>query len=186
MNTGATMGKALRSVGRSRLLVRLGAAMALTSGCWFDSDFVEVPASVCVSREVWTYSDKDSPLMNPGRSCVGCHAEENDPTHAPLYTVAGTIMADAHDGDDCKGVGQMTVVLTDADGTEWNMPGNSVGNFWLDPDVVVAMPYTARIIDRDGNERIKQSPVSEGDCASCHTQEGANGAAGRLVAPEAP
>jgi hypothetical protein len=184
MNVGAAIGTTRWSVGRSGPLVALGAAIALTSGCWFDGRFEDVPASVCVSREIWTYTDKDSPLMNPGRSCVGCHAELNDPVHAPLYTVAGTVMADAHEDEDCRGVPEMTVVLTDADGTEWNMTGNSAGNFWLDPDVVVAMPYTARVIDREGNERIKQSPVSEGDCASCHTREGAEGAPGRILAPE--
>jgi hypothetical protein len=186
VNAGAAVGKARSSVGRSGLVFGLGAAMVLTSGCWFDSRFENVPASVCVSGEIWTYTDKDSPLMNPGRSCVGCHADVNDPTHAPLYTVAGTVMTDAHEDDDCRGAGGMTVLLTDAEGTEWNMTGNSAGNFWLEPDVVLAMPYTARIIDREGNERIKQSPVSEGDCASCHTREGANGASGRLVAPELP
>jgi mono/diheme cytochrome c family protein len=64
------------------------------------------------------------------------------------------------------------------------MPGNSAGNFWLPADTEVAMPYTARIIDKHGNERVKQVPVDNGDCASCHTRDGANGAEGRLTPPE--
>ena len=63
--------------------------------------------------------------------------------------------------------------LTDADGKDWVMTGNSAGNFWLPPTSTVAMPYQARIVDEFGNERIKQEPVSDGDCASCHTREGA-------------
>lgn len=161
-------------------------ALLLTSACWFDSRFEGVPEAICASGEIWTYTDKDSPLMNPGRSCVACHAEENDPTHAPLYSVAGTVMEDLHDDDDCRGSAGMSVILTGADGVEWVMTGNSAGNFWLEPDAVVALPFLARIVDADGNERIKQNPVAEGDCASCHTRDGAGGALGRLIPPGVP
>jgi hypothetical protein len=78
----------------------------------------------------------------------------------------------------------MTVVITDANGEEWTMPGNSAGNFWLPADSEVALPYTARIIDKHGNVREKQTPLSDGDCASCHTAAGANGAPGRLTPPD--
>ena len=121
--------------------------------------------------------------MNPGRSCVQCHADENDPVHAPLYTFAGTVMKAPNEDDDCRGAGGMTVIVTGADGAEWGMVGNSAGNFWLDADVSVALPYTARIEDAAGNVRHKLTPVSDGDCASCHTRDGAPG---RLVPPAAP
>ena len=165
------------------LFVVAGLALA---ACQADGKFEGVPASVCASGKIWTYEDKDSPLMNPGRSCIGCHVENNDPGQAPFYTVAGTVMQDLHDGDDCAGAPGLTIILTDAAGTEWPMTGNSVGSFWLAPDSPVVMPYTARIVDGEGNERVKQVPVSEGDCASCHTQDGANGAPGRLLPPEIP
>jgi hypothetical protein len=173
--------KRLRSGQWGRLLV-LAAALQIAA-CQADSRYADVPSSVCESGEIWTYSDKDSPLMNPGRSCVQCHAETDDPEHAPLYKVAGTVMRAKHEDDDCRGVPGLTVILTDADGTEWEMIGNSAGNFWLEPDAEPAMPYTARIVDRSGHERVKQDAVSEGDCASCHTRDGAEGAAGRLLAP---
>ncbi|HKP56500.1 MAG TPA: hypothetical protein VJV78_07270 [Polyangiales bacterium] len=152
--------------------------------CFADDRFQEVPTSICASSEIWTYADKDSPLMNPGRSCVECHAETNDPAHAPLYTVAGTVMTREHEADDCRGAPGMTVILTDATGKDWTMTANTAGNFWLDPDADVLPPYTARIVDSAGRERIKQMPVSDGDCASCHSRDGANGAAGRLLPPE--
>ena len=163
------------------------AGQLLLAGCQADRRYEEVPQSVCSSGEIWTYSDKDSPLMNPGRSCVKCHAETNDEGHAPFYKVAGTVMQSLHDSDDCRGAPQMTIVLTDANETEWVMVGNSAGNFWLDPTAEVAMPLkTARIIDEHGNERVKQVKVSDGDCASCHTRDGADGAPGRLIPPEVP
>lgn len=122
--------------------------------------------------------------MNPGRSCVQCHAATDDPGHAPLYKVAGTVMTAQHDADDCRGAAGMTVVLTDADGKEWSMTANSAGNFWLEPDDEVATPYTARVVDEDGHERSMETPVNDGDCASCHTRDGANGAEGRILPPK--
>src|SRR5262245_20096558 len=107
--------------------VALGVGV-LHAGCWVDSRFERVPESVCASREIWTYADKDSPLMNPGRSCVQCHAETNDPGHAPFYTFGGTVMDTPSEEDDCRGAGGMTVIVTDANGTEWRMVGNSAGN----------------------------------------------------------
>jgi hypothetical protein len=151
--------------------------------CQFDNRFREVPESICVSGEIWTYTDKDSPLMNPGRSCVGCHAETNDPEHAPLYQVAGTVMDDVAEDDDCRGAASLTVVITDALGEVHEVPTNTAGNFWLDPSVELALPYSAMIIDAAGNVSSMQTPVSDGDCAACHTREGANGARGRLVPP---
>lgn len=125
--------------------------------------------------------------MNPGRSCVQCHAENDDEEHAPFYKVAGTVMTALHESDDCRGAPQMTIKLTDAKQTEWVMVGNSAGNFWLDPTAEVAMPYTARIIDKHGNERVSiEDGHSLGDCASCHTRDGADGASGRLLPPEVP
>src|SRR3954471_3535021 len=123
------------------------AGLLLVAGCQADHRYEDVPQSVCSSGEIWTYSDKDSPLMNPGRSCVKCHAENNDEAHAPFYKVAGTVMQAQHEGDDCRGAPQMRIELTDANATKWVMIGNSTGNFWLDPTAEVAMPYTARIID---------------------------------------
>jgi cytochrome c553 len=161
-------------------------AGALASACQAGSDFQEVPESICASGQIWTYADKDSPLMSPGRSCVACHAATNDPVHAPLHTVAGTVMRFEHEADDCRGAARMKIILTDASGAEWTLLGNSGGNFWLDPESAPTMPYTARIVDAAGNERVQQTPVADGDCASCHTRDGANGAGGRSIPPDAP
>ena len=163
----------------------LAGSAALLLACQVDTKFVEVPESVCASGEIWAFQDKDNPRMNPGRSCVQCHAETNDPKQAPLYAFAGTVMHAEHEGDDCRGVAGMTVIVTGADGAEQEMQGNSAGNFWLAPEIQVLMPYTARIVDRAGNKRVQQNPVDNGDCASCHTRDGANGATGRLLAPVA-
>ena len=103
------------------------AVQLLLAGCQADSRYEDVPQSVCSSGQIWTYSDKDSPLMNPGRSCVKCHAENDDEEHAPFYKVAGTVMLAPHESDDCRGAPQMTIELTDANATKWVMLGNSAG-----------------------------------------------------------
>src|SRR6187549_3318558 len=54
------------------------AGLAL-GACQADGKFEGVEPFVCVSGKIWTYEDKDSPLMNPGRSCIGCHVANNDP-----------------------------------------------------------------------------------------------------------
>jgi hypothetical protein len=154
-----------------------------TPGCQADGRFEKVPESICTSGEIWAFLDKDSPLMNPGRSCVQCHAETNDATHAPLYTLAGTVMEAPDEENDCRGADGMTVTVVDAAGVEFPMLANSAGNFWLAPDVVVAMPYTARIEDAYGNVSVKQTPVSDGDCTSCHTPTVGGTSPGRLVPP---
>jgi hypothetical protein len=151
----------------------------------FGGLFRPVPESICHSEEIWTYQDKDSPLMNPGRSCVQCHADENDEFHAPFYKVGGTVMQDLHDADDCRGAAQQIVIVTDGLGNEHQMRTNTAGNFWLDADVELVPPFSARIIDTEGRQRVKQVPVDSGDCASCHTAEGDQGAPGRLTPPDA-
>jgi hypothetical protein len=174
-----------QQVMRVKVAVPLGLLWlsSATLGCQADGRFEKVPGSICTSGEIWAYLDKDSPLMNPGRSCVQCHAENNDATHAPLYTLAGTVMEASDEENDCRGADGMTVTIVDAAGVEFPMLANSAGNFWLAPDVVVAMPYTARIMDAAGNMSVKQIPVDNGDCASCHTPALDGAGPGRLVPP---
>lgn len=175
------------STRRSGRFLVAGSAVALVlAACQVDGRFSEVPAGTCSSEEIWTYSEKDSPLMAPGKSCVQCHLEVNDDHHAPFYKFAGTVMQTLHEGDDCRGAPELNVILTDANDREWRLPVNSAGNFLLDPDNEVALPYTARIVDKAGNERVKQTAIEDGDCNGCHTRDGDNGAAGRLTPPELP
>ena len=94
------------------------AVQLLLAGCQADRRYEDVPQSVCLSGQIWTYSDKDSPLMNPGRSCVKCHAETNDEGHAPFYKFAGTVMQALHESDNCHGAPQMTIELTNTNNTK--------------------------------------------------------------------
>ncbi len=169
----------------ARLLLGSVIILGFSGACLqFSKLYRPVPGTICHSEEIWTYQDKDSPLMNPGRSCVECHATTTEAVHAPHFKIAGTVMHDLREADDCRGAASQTLVLIDAQGVEHEIPTNSAGNFWLLPEVDFTMPLLAKIVDRDGNERVKKVPVESGDCASCHTKDGKNGAPGRLTPPE--
>jgi hypothetical protein len=46
----------------------------------------------------------------------------------------------------------------------------------------IKLPYHAKV-RQGGRERAMNAPQMVGDCNSCHTQTGQNGAPGRIVVP---
>jgi hypothetical protein len=135
--------------------------------------------AVCTSKKTWTRGEEGSELMHPGRACLACHATNDGPELA----IAGTAFPSAHEPDDCNGVGKdsgVSVVITDADGVEHRLSVNAAGNFKLEGRF--AFPYHAQIEAR-GLLRAMVSPQLSGDCNGCHSQQGSNGAPGRIVAP---
>ena len=57
---------------------------------------------------------------------------------------------------------------------------NAAGNFYYSG--TVALPYRAKVV-RGTSERIMPIAQTSGDCNGCHTQNGANGAPGRIMLP---
>jgi hypothetical protein len=142
-------------------------------------------ASVCTSNKRWMSGDEGSELMHPGRGCISCHAMGAGLfmlEHGPAFSVAGTLFPSAHEPDECNGAagsGAM-VVIKGADGKMLTLTPNAVGNFFsLDR---VAMPFTAEV-HYQGRVRAMSTPQSSGDCNTCHTESGANGAPGRIMLP---
>lgn len=170
----------MRKVNESRVRAAvvcfaLGALVSCGVGCEDDAP------EVCSTGSTWTEGEDGSPLMQPGGNCIQCHAEEGE---GPLFVLAGTVMNAFDDDTNCNGVEGVTVQITGADGQIVELTSNSAGNFFLRAsEGSVAKPYTAKLI-YEGKERPMGTPQSEGACASCHTPEGANGAPGRIVAPE--
>jgi hypothetical protein len=72
------------------------------------------------------------------------------------------------------------VVITDATGRVLTLPVNAVGNF--SSTTAVTRPFHAKVV-RGGVERTMTATQTSGDCNTCHTQNGANGAPGRIVVP---
>jgi hypothetical protein len=138
----------------------------------------------CSSREYWEEEDDEgSERMNPGEACISCHTNEDD---APTFLLAGTVYPTAHEPNDCNSVAPATdaeVVITDAMNQVFVLEVNAVGNFFLeDEDATLVPPFTAKVV-LGGEERQMFTPQTIGDCNSCHTQDGANGAPGRILAP---
>lgn len=141
-------------------------------------------APVCTSMQYWTGGNHESPDMHPGGACINCHTSGGG--EGPRFTFAGTVFPSAHEPDDCNGSNGSTamtqVVVTDANGSTFTMSVNAVGNFSSTARAAPVMPYTAKVVS-GGNERVMSAKQTAGDCNSCHTQDGANDAPGRIMAP---
>jgi len=152
----------------------------LVAGC-VESDDDEGGGTVadarCATGLRWAGGDAESPLMHPGRDCIGCHADRGE---GPHYTVAGTVSAAFDEPDDCLGVPGVSVAVTDANGQAVELTTNSSGNFFTRASLV--MPVQIRLAF-EGRERVMSSLPPVGACASCHTETGVNAAPGRIVVP---
>jgi hypothetical protein len=133
-------------------------------------------APVCTSGQNWTGGDRESSLMHPGVACISCHSISG----GPRFALAGTVYPTAHEPDDCNGKSGIQVVITGSDGSSVTLNANSAGNFYSRGGVT--FPYTAKVV-QGGNERAMTTPQSDGDCNGCHTENGDNGAPGRIMAP---
>jgi hypothetical protein len=125
------------------------------------------------------YTGREDAEMRPGEACVACHRSEGE---GPLFAIAGTVFPTGHEPDDCRGASDadIRVVVTDANGVEHELTVNRSGNFSYSGQL--ATPYTAKVISADG-ERLMFSPQVDGDCNTCHSQDGSDGAPGRVVVP---
>lgn len=76
------------------------------------------------------------------------------------------------------------VSILDASGNvRLTLPVGQNGNFSLrDGRGTLANPFTAKIT-AGGRERSMTTPQTSGDCNSCHTADGAEGAPGRILLP---
>lgn len=138
---------------------------------------------VCTSDEDWVWGDEPPnenrrPEMNPGMACNACHRSERE---GPIFQIAGTVYPTYHEPDLCLGQVGVTVEVTDAAGHTVVMTTNASGNFSYEGDAL-ALPISAKVTNGDASVTMTK-PVDTGDCNSCHTQDGNNGAPGRIRAP---
>lgn len=133
--------------------------------------------TVCTSNKTWSGGNDGSGSMRPGGACITCHSMRG----GPAYVVAGTVYPTAHEPNDCNGApGPITVEITDANGAVTTLQANSVGNFYS--RAKVAAPFHVKV--KSGTkERAMSASLTAGDCNSCHTEQGVNGAPGRVMAP---
>jgi hypothetical protein len=138
------------------------------------SDPLNAPAR-CTSGMTWNGRTGDT--MRPGEACPSCHSN---------FYLAGTVYPTGHEPNDCDGVDALTttgltVVITEANGTVDTLYPDAVGNFFT--TATVATPFTAKVV-LNGKERAMLVAQTNTSCNSCHTQNGANSAPGRITIPE--
>lgn len=137
----------------------------------------------CSSRTLWTDGDSASTLMRPGAACNACHLENGG---APVFVVAGTVYPTLHEPDDCYGAagsdGAVVVRVTGSDGATIDLPVSTSGNFFASSSSGIVFPIFAEVVTDDGVLAMC-GWQADGDCNGCHTQEGANGAPGRVRLP---
>jgi cytochrome c553 len=156
----------------------------------------EPVATVCSSEDFWVLGednvvpgagelDDDGPWMNPGMACISCHEQEDD--DGPLVLLGGTVYPTLHEPDLCFGVNgaesDAHVIVTDAQQKTFTMQLQRTGNFSLPVGAgPVVFPITAKVVS-NGKERAMGTPQMSGDCNGCHTEQGKNGAPGRIFLP---
>lgn len=157
-------------------------AVALLTGCGgmpTAGGLSSVATTTCASGSQWTGGNAESPLMNPGMACIACHTSERE---GPSLAIAGTVYAKADEADRCGGTSSgMTIEITDAAGAVRSLTPNAAGNFYLEK-VTLKTPYKARLIYAGGTREMAAAQTN-GDCNSCHTATGLNGAPGRIAPP---
>jgi hypothetical protein len=158
---------------RSLILVLLA---ALAVGC--ENGASTTTPAKCSSSDAW--SGGEGMTMAPGQACITCH----ESGEGPKFQIAGTVMGAQNDDDNCNGVSGVTVEITGADGSKVTLTSNSAGNFSSGDhnSATVTFPYTVKI-SANGKTNEMTTPQSDGDCNSCHTAAGANGAPGRIYLP---
>lgn len=136
----------------------------------------------CASQSLWTGGNRGSKEMNPGLACINCHTARGE--QELRYIFAGTVYPALHELDRCNArpPNDVRVEIYDQYGTLalTLTPDATSGNFHSSTNVSVALPYTARVVSAKGTSTMTQPQVN-GDCNSCHTALGTNGAPGRLI-----
>jgi hypothetical protein len=129
-------------------------------------------AQVCTSKKTWTSGS--GPDMRPGNDCRGCHS----------FTIAGTVYPTFNEPNNCDGTGAggIKVLITGADNVTLTLtPSTASGNFYS--NTTVKTPFSVKLTNSAGASRSMVAHQTAGNCNSCHTPTGANGAPGRIMAP---
>jgi hypothetical protein len=169
------------------LLVCLGIAAcgAQTSPVDLGPDpFAAAPE--CTSGVMRDANESEGELMMPGHACNACHSDFNASMGeaSPIFRFAGTVYPSGHEPDNCVGSGAYgaDVWVQDATGFIFSAKVNRSGNFMLETTHAFVPPFLARVRFQ-GRERYMLAGGTDGDCNSCHTQDGTMNAPGRIVLP---
>jgi hypothetical protein len=141
-----------------------------------------VAPTTCASGSTWTGGNRGSDDMNPGQACRSCHAGTGG--EGPMLRYMGTVYPSLHEKDNCnaKPSGKVAVEILDEAGAilETIRVRSSSGNF-MSVQGGVPGRYRARVTVDGVVKSEMKSFQTNGDCNSCHTEQGKNGAPGRVL-----
>ncbi len=157
----------------------------MPGGTCTGTDPVGPAPTVCTSGTKWTGGNNESKDMNPGLACRACHLRD-EPQKA--YFFMGTVYPTLHEQDLCNSQGipvGTKVEILDASGVvATTMTVRPSGNFYSRTVAAgITLPYTARVVTPSGSVIAMNTKQTNGDCNSCHTEQGTSGAAGRILLP---
>jgi hypothetical protein len=139
--------------------------------------------TTCASGKTWDPNAVSTAQMNPGLACRGCHKTQASEFN---YFFMGTVFPAFHENDLCMSPpppGARVEILDAMGNVTMTLTPNAAGNFMSSAVVAGApVPYAARLV-ANGLTRSMNGLQSDGDCNKCHTEQGAEGAPGRLVWP---
>jgi hypothetical protein len=143
--------------------------------------------TTCASNKFWPANQtmNGNRNMNPGLACKACHGPplNNGPDFD--FGFMGTLFPSLHEKNFCNApppAGAVVEILDMNDKVQVTMTVNPVGNFYNNSKATAPSPYKAQV--RVGNKVIAmKGPQTNGDCNSCHTEQGTMGAPGRVVTP---
>ena len=140
--------------------------------------------TVCTSGTRWTGGNRESPDMNPGLACRACHLRD-EPQKA--YFFMGTVYPTLHEQDACNSTvptGTRVEILDASGAVRVTMQVRGSGNFYSRATSAgLTLPYTARVVSAAGSVIEMTTKQTSGDCNACHTEQGAEGAVGRILFP---
>lgn len=138
--------------------------------------------TTCASGSNWTRGNRGSDDMNPGQPCLACHT--NTGGEGPMMRYMGTAYPALHEKDNCNArpTGTVTVEILDAnDAVVEVIPVSPLSGNFASARTGAAISYRARV-KVDGTVKSEMSSLqTNGDCNACHTEQGANGAPGRVT-----
>jgi hypothetical protein len=105
---------------------------------------------------------------NPGTACMTCHAAGGD---GPTWVLAGTAFTSAAGTAPMVGA---TIVVLDANGTRFELPTATNGNFWTQQ--TIAFPVTVEASQcPDSLAMVAQSASGDCNSAGCHSVGSSSG-----------
>lgn len=131
--------------------------------------------------------------MAPGMACISCHSGRDFRGQNPggalinsddVYQYMGTVFAAVHEADLCAprlAVAATVEILAPDGGVVARLPVNSGGNFFGNANPRPSS-FRARVVTAQGTREMSTLQTN-GDCNTCHTAEGREGAPGRIFLP---